>query len=115
MPRVKRGVGHVKRRHGVLKKTKGFQGGRKSLIAVAQTALMKAGAHAYVGRKVKKRTIRQKWTIKINAAVRPSALSYSKFINALKKNEITLNRKMLSEIADEYPEVFKKIVETTKQ
>jgi large subunit ribosomal protein L20 len=114
MARVKRGVMHVKRRRGIMQKAKGFEAGRKNLIKLAKVAITKAGAYAYKDRKIKKRLNRANWQVRINAALQPLGFSYSKFMGALKKEKIDLNRKMLAEIAAEYPEVFKKIVETSK-
>jgi len=114
MPRVKRGVMHTKRRRGILKATKGYRWGRKSKIKLAKTAKMKAGAHAYVGRKNKKRTFRANWQVNINAAIRAFDLSYSKFMGLLKKKGIALNRKMLAQIAIESPKTFEAIVNEVK-
>jgi large subunit ribosomal protein L20 len=114
MPRVKRGVLHNKRRKNILKRTKGFAGGPKKLIAAAQTSDTKAGAHAYRDRRVKKRLARQNWDVRINAAARLNETSYSKLIGALKKQKINVNRKVLAQIAEQYPEVFKFIVNTVK-
>lgn len=114
MPRVKRGLHHSKRRRGILKKVKGFQGGRKKLIKLAKTAATKAGSYAYKDRRVKKRTARALWNTKINAALEPMGLSYSKFIGKLKAKNIALDRKVLSTIAAQYPEVFKAIVNSVK-
>lgn len=108
--RVKRGTSHTKKRKRLLKKTKGFRAGRKNLIRLAKTAVLKAGVHAYNDRKRKKRTRRGLWQIKINAAVRPYGLSYSKFINLLKKNKIELDRKVLADLAEHETEVFEAIV-----
>ncbi len=114
MPRVKRGVGHVKKRRNLHKRVKGFEGGRKNLIKVAKTADTKAGAYAYADRRKKKRTMRGLWQVRINAAVRKFDLSYSKFMGGLKKKNIELDRKVLSEIAAKEPQVFAKIVEAVK-
>ena len=110
MPRVKRGTQHVKRRKKILSRTKGMMWGRKSQIKVAKTAGVKAGAHAYVGRKLKKRTNRGLQNIRINAAARAHGTTYSKLMGDLKKRKVELNRLMLSRLAREYPEVFEKIV-----
>jgi len=115
MPRVKRGVIHTKKRTRILKSTKGYKWGRKNLIRQATTAAKKAGAHAYRDRKVKKRTARRLWQIRLNAAVRQHDLNYSKFINLLKKNQIELDRKVLSEIAQKYPEVFATLIKQIKK
>lgn len=112
MPRVKRGTTHVKKRRTVLKRAKGFKWGRKSKIKLAKTATTKAGAKAYIGRKQKKRAKRALWQIQLNAAVRQHGLSYSKFIDLLKKNKIELDRKILADIANNNPEIFKKIVDS---
>ena len=115
MPRVKRGVIHAKKRRRILKQTKGYKWGRKNLIKQAITATHKAGAHAYRGRKLKKRTARGLWQIRLNAAVREHGLSYSQFIHLLKMNNIALDRKVLSEIAQTYPEIFNAIIKQIKK
>lgn len=114
MSRVKRGMGHLKKRKSLMKRVKGFEGGRKKLIKLAKTAALKAGAHSYRDRRVKKRDMRRLWQIRINAAVREVGVSYSKFIGMLKAKEVRLDRKVLSEIAAQKPAVFKKIVEMVK-
>jgi len=114
MPRVKRGVMHNKTRKSVLKRAKGFKWGRKKLIKLAKTATTKAEAYAYRDRKTKKRTMRALWQIQLNAAVREHGLSYSKFIDGLKKAKIELDRKVLSQLAQKEPKVFAKIVEKVK-
>ena len=111
MPRVKRGTTHLKKRRSILKKAKGFKWGRKNKIKAASTAINKAGVNAYVGRKLKKRTNRRLWQIKLNAAVREHGLSYSKFIDKLKKANIDMDRKVLADIAENNPKVFKQIVD----
>lgn len=115
MPRVKRGTQHVKRRKNLLKRVKGFKWGRKSKIRLARPAMLKAGAYAFRDRRAKKRTFRALWTVKINAAVRTYGLSYSRFINLLKTAKITIDRKILAQIAEHHPAVFGKIVEAAKQ
>ena len=114
MPRVKRGVMHSKRRKNVLKQTKGFRWGRKKLIKVAKTAVLKAGSYAYRDRRAKKRTARALWQVQLNAAVREHGLSYSKFIAGLKKAKIEMDRKVLASLAQKHPTVFAKIVEKVK-
>jgi large subunit ribosomal protein L20 len=114
MPRVKRGVQHTKRRNNLLKRTKGYEAGRKNLIKLAQTAETKAGAHAYRDRKNKKRNFRRLWQVKINAATKALGISYSKFTGALKIKEIGIDRKNLAAIAKDYPQVFEKIVNEVK-
>lgn len=115
MPRVKRGTSHVKRRKKLLKRTKGYRWGRKNLIKAAKTAVLKAGVHAYVDRKKKKRTARALWHIKINAFAREHGLSYSKLINLLKKNKIELDRKILADFAVNNKNVLSKIIEEIKR
>lgn len=114
MTRIKGGLMHRKRRSGILKHTKGYKWGRKSKIKVAKVAKMKAGQFAFNDRRIKKRDNRRLWEIRINAAVRKYGMSYSKFIGALKKNKIELDRKVLSELAVKYPKVFEKLVEKVK-
>ncbi len=114
MTRVKGGVLHAKRRRGILKHTRGFRWGRKSKIKVAKPAKMKAGQFAFEDRRQKKRTNRGLWNIRINAAVREFGLSYSKLINALKKNNVALDRKILAELAENHSSVFAKVVEAVK-
>lgn len=114
MPRVKRGMGHVKHRKNLMKRVKGFEAGRKNLIKQAKVADTKAGVHAYRDRKVKKRDARALFQTRINAGARKLGISYSKLMGAMKQSNFALNRKVLSEIAAHYPEVFKKIVEATQ-
>lgn len=111
MPRVKRGTTHVKKRNRLHAKTKGYQWGRKNLIKQAKEAVVKAGAHAFVDRRKKKRTSRALWQIKIGAFVREKGISYSRFIFALKANKIELDRKILSDLAVNNKTVLNKIVE----
>ena len=114
MPRVKRGTNHIKKRTKLLKQVKGYKWGRKKLIRLAKTAQTKAGAHAFVDRRKKKRTMRALWQIKINAFVREQGLSYSVFINNLKKNKVELDRKILADLAVNNKEVLKVVVDKTK-
>lgn len=114
MPRVKRGTTHTKKRKKLLKKVKGFKWGRKSQIRLAKTAAVKAGAHAFVDRRKKKRNFRRLWQIKINAFVREHGLSYSKFIYKLKKNKIEIDRKMLADLAVNNKKVLTNIIKKLK-
>lgn len=114
MTRIKGGLLHRKRRAGILKHTKGYRWGRKSKIKVAKVAKMKAGQYAFVDRRTKKRIMRGLWQVRINAAVRKHGLSFSKFIGGLKKKGIVLDRKVLAEMAVNYPAVFNKLVEIVK-
>jgi len=115
MPRVKRGTTHVKKRKKLLAKTKGYKWGRKNLIRKAKEAVVKAGAHAYIDRKKKKRTMRGLWQIRISAFVKEKQISYSKFINLLKNNKIILDRKILSDLTINNKKVLTKIVEKVVQ
>lgn len=115
MPRVKRGTIAHKKRERVLKKTKGFRWGRKSKERAAKEALLHALSRKFRGRKEKKRNFRSLWNVKINAAIRESGLSYSKFIAALKKHNIKLDRKILADLAKNEPKTFKKVVEKATQ
>src|SRR3990167_5902250 len=108
MTRVKRATTALKRRKKVLGKTKGFRWQRKSKERAAKEALPHAGRHAFRDRKKKKSNFRALWQIKINAASRKEGVSYSVLASKLKKANITLNRKVLAQIAELYPEVFRK-------
>jgi large subunit ribosomal protein L20 len=112
--RVKRGVAHVKRRKYILHDTKGFQWGRKNQIRKAKTAVTRAGRHAARHRKLKKREYRALWQIRINAAARLNGLTYSQLIHKLHTAKIELDRKVLSQIAAEQPELFSQIVAKVK-
>lgn len=115
MARVKRGVMHAKRRKNLLKRTKGYRWGRKSKITLAKVAARKAGVHAFAHRRDKKGDFRALWTVQLNAAVREHGLSYSRFIDKLHKAKIELDRKVLAQLAREYPAVFNKLVEEVKK
>jgi large subunit ribosomal protein L20 len=114
MARVKRGKIARKRRKNLLKNTKGFRWGRKSKYRAAKEALLHAWTYAFEGRKLKKRNFRRLWQQQISAALKNYELSYSKFINALKKNKIEIDRKILATLAKEKPEIFKEIVKSVK-
>lgn len=114
MPRVKRGMSHVKKRRKLLKDVKGYKWGRKKLIKLAKTARTKAGAHAYVDRRKKKRTTRGLWQIKINAFVREHGLSYSRFIGLLKTNKIAVDRKILADLAVNNKDVLTALISKLK-
>ncbi|PIP16817.1 MAG: 50S ribosomal protein L20 [Candidatus Portnoybacteria bacterium CG23_combo_of_CG06-09_8_20_14_all_37_13] len=114
MTRVKRGTTAHKRRQKVIKQAKGFKWGRKTKYKLAKDALRHAWLHAYRDRKRKKRDFRRLWQIKINAACRQQGLTYSKFINKLKKAKIELDRKILAHLGEKEPDVFKKIIEKIK-
>lgn len=110
MTRVKRGVVAHRRRERVLAQTKGFRWRRKTNERTASEALVHAWAHAFRGRKQRKRDYRTLWNVKIGAAARENDTTYSKLIAALKKNKITLNRKMLADLAENHQEIFKKVI-----
>ena len=112
MPRVKRGVIGNKRRKNVLRAAKGYRFGRSTKEREARVALLHAGAHAFAHRRDKKNDFRRLWQIKINAATREHGLSYSKFMNTLKKKGITLDRKILATLAEHQPESFKRLIES---
>ena len=114
MARVKRGKIAIKRRRKILKYTKGFRWSRKSKERAAKEALLHAWTHAFRGRKERKRDFRSLWQVKINAASRNEGLKYSQLIAALRSKNIKLDRKILAEIAEREPLVFKKIVEQVK-
>jgi len=109
MPRVKRGKIAHKKRERLLKHTKGFRWGRKAKERAASEALLHGWSRKFRGRKEKKRDFRTLWNVQINAAARSNGLKYSSLMNALKKKNIKLDRKILAEIAREEPAVFKKI------
>lgn len=114
MARVKRAVNAKKRHKKVLKQAKGYYGAKSKLYRVANEAVMKSLNYAYIGRKQRKRDFRKLWITRINAAARLNGMSYSKFIDGLKKAGIQINRKMLSEMAIHDPEGFAKLVEIAK-
>ncbi|MEX0910362.1 MAG: 50S ribosomal protein L20 [Candidatus Paceibacterota bacterium] len=114
MPRVKGGKTTLKRRHNLLKRVKGFNFGRSTKKRQAREAFYHAGVHAFDHRKNKKGDFRRLWNIKINAAIRPFELSYSKFIDLLKKKNIDLDRKILADLAENNPDTFANIVSTVK-
>ncbi len=110
MARVKRGTNARRRHKKVLKQAKGFHLGRKNIFRLANQALLKSKQNQFKGRKNKKRDFRKLWIIRINAGLKPFEITYSKFINLLTKNNIELDRKILAQLAAEYPSEFEKIV-----
>ena len=114
MARVKRGVTSHAKHKKVLKAAKGFYGRRKNTIRAAKAAVDRANQYAYVGRKLKKRSFRALWIQRLNAAVRPFGLTYSRFINGLDRAGITVDRKVLSDLAIAEPAAFQAIVEKAK-
>ncbi len=103
-----------KRRNKVLKLAKGYYGSKSKLFRTAKEAVMKSGQYAYIGRRLKKRDFRRLWITRISAACKANGTNYSTFINGLKKANIDLNRKMLSEIAISDPAAFTSLVEQAK-
>ncbi|MEK7217690.1 MAG: 50S ribosomal protein L20 [Patescibacteria group bacterium] len=114
MPRVKRGVRATKRRKRLLQHTKGFLWTRKSKYRQAKEALLHAWSFQFADRKKKKRTMRQLWTIKINAATRVYGTTYSKFINQLLKANVAIDRKILANLAEHEPKVFEHIFKSVQ-
>ena len=114
MPRAKGGSKTRQRRKKVLKKAKGYFGGRRKLYRTAAETVLRAGAFAYRHRKQKKRTARALWIVRINAACRQAGLSYSTIMAALKKTGVQLDRKVLAELAMSDPAAFAKLAETAK-
>ena len=114
MARVKGAMMTRKRRKKVLKLAKGYYGGKSRLFKTAKQAVMKSGQYAYVGRKQKKREFRRLWITRISAACKMNGMNYSTFMNGLKKANIDLNRKMLSEIAISDPAAFTALTEQAK-
>ena len=114
MARIKGAMATRKRRKKVLKAAKGYYGGKHRLFKTAKQAVMKSGQYAYIGRKQKKRDFRRLWISRINAACRANGTTYSAFMNGLKKAGITLNRKMLSEMAIADPAGFAALAELAK-
>ncbi|MBI2311122.1 MAG: 50S ribosomal protein L20 [Betaproteobacteria bacterium] len=114
MPRVKRGVTARARHKKVLSKAKGYRGRRGNVFRIAKQAVMKAGQYAYRDRRVKKREFRALWIARINAAARECGLSYSKFMNGLKKAAIEIDRKVLADLAVADKAAFAKIAEQAK-
>ena len=114
MARVKGALATRKRRKKVLKLAKGYWGSKSKHFKMAKQQVMKSGNYAFAGRKLKKRDYRRLWISRISAAVKPFGMNYSTFMNGLKKAGITLNRKMLSEIAIADEAAFKALVEKAK-
>lgn len=114
MARVKGGLNAKKKHNRVLKLAKGYRGARSKQYRVAKQSVMRALASSYAGRKQKKRQYRQLWIARINAAARLNGLSYSKFMYGLKLANVTINRKMLAELAVSDAEGFAALVETAK-
>ena len=115
MARVKGALSTRKRHKKILKLAKGYRGGKSKLYRIANQAVMKSLSYAYVGRKLKKRDFRSLWITRISAACKMNDINYSRFMNGLKKANIEINRKMLSEIAINDAQAFAQLVETAKK
>lgn len=115
MARIKRAVNAKKKHKKVLKQAKGYFGAKSKLFRPANQAVMKSLNYAFIGRKQRKRDFRKLWIARINAAARMNGMSYSKFIDGLKKANIEINRKMLSELAINDPSAFAELVQIAKE
>ena len=115
MPRSVNAVASRRRRKKILKAARGYFGARSKVYTVAKNAVEKAWNYAYRDRKVKKRAFRRLWIARINAATRMHGMTYSRFMHAMKENNIDLNRKVLADLAMNQPEVFKSIVDKVKK
>ncbi len=109
MTRVKRGTTSLKHRRNVLSQTKGYRHGRSSKEAQAKEAIVHAGSYAFAHRKDKKADMRTLWQVRIGATVKELGMSYSKFMGAMKKKQVEVDRKILSDLAKNNPETFKKV------
>ncbi len=114
MARTKGGPRTLRRRRAVLKQAKGYWGARRKLYAPARESVHRAMQYAFIGRKLKKRTFRRLWITRINAAVRPHELSYSRFIHGLNQANIELDRRVLADLAIHDPDGFKAVVDAAK-
>ena len=114
MPRATNSPASRRRRKRVLKQAKGYWGGRRRLYRTAREAVDRAGAYAYRDRRTRKRDFRRLWIARINAAARQNGLSYSRFMDGLKRADVSVNRKVLADIAVNDAEAFEKLVEVAK-
>ena len=112
--RIKGGVMTKKRHKKIIKQAKGFRDKRHNVWSLAKRAVMMAGKNAYVGRKIRKRDFRSLWISRLNAALKQQGIAYSRFIYALTRKRISLNRKMLSELAIKEPKIFEEVVKFVK-
>jgi len=115
MPRIKRGTVARKRRKKILKLAKGYYGAKSKLFRVANQQVMKSLSYAYRDRRQRKRDFRKLWIARINAAARNSGISYSRFINGLKKADVQINRKVLADLAVNDKAAFAQLVEVAKE
>ena len=114
MARVKRGVNAKRRHKKVLKQAKGYFGAKSKLYRVANQAVMRSMSYSFAGRKQRKRDFRKLWITRINAAARLNGMSYSRFISGLKKANVDINRKVLSELAIHDPDAIAQLVQVAK-
>lgn len=114
MSRVKKGTNALKTRKNILRQVKGYRFGRSKKERQAYEAISHAGTYAFAHRRDKKGDFRRLWNVRMSALLKEMGTSYSKFIPALKKANVALDRKILSELAMNHPETFKKVVETVK-
>ncbi|MBX4198936.1 50S ribosomal protein L20 [Candidatus Parcubacteria bacterium] len=114
MTRVKKGVNALKSRKNILRKVKGYRFGRSTKERQANEAIFHAGSYSFAHRRDKKGDFRRLWNVRISSAVKPLGLSYSRFIDMLKKKGVNLDRKILAELAETSPSIFKKVVESVK-
>lgn len=114
MARVKRGIVSRRRHKKLLEQTKGYRGTKSKLVRVAKEAKLHADAYAYHGRKLRKRDARSLWILRIGEAAKQEGISYSVFMNKLKKAKIELNRKVLNDLIETDTEAFKKIIDSIK-
>ena len=110
MTRVKKGVNALKSRRNILKKTKGYRFGRSTKERAAQEAIFHAGAYAFAHRKDKKSDARRLWRVQMSAPLKEAGLSYSRFIDSLKKKNIVVDRKIMATLAKESPETFARMI-----
>ena len=113
--RIKRSVNALKKRRKTLRLAKGYRGTKSNLYRVAREQVMKSGQYAYIGRRLKKRDFRKLWIARINAAARQNDITYSRLMYGLKKANIDINRKMLSEMAINDAAAFTALVDTAKK
>jgi large subunit ribosomal protein L20 len=114
MTRVKKGVNALKSRRNILSKVKGYRHGRGTKERQANEAIFHAGTYSFAHRKDKKGDFRRLWNVRISSLLKENGYSYSKFISALKKKDIALDRKILADLAENHPETFKVILETVR-
>ncbi len=115
MPRARHGAARRRHNKRIMQRAKGFRAGRSRLYKTAKEAVARSGKYGFTGRKIKKRDYRSMWIIRINAALEPLGISYSRFMNGLKLANVQLNRKALSELALSEPKAFAEIAETAKK